>query len=128
MALDHHRRAGQLGLCLAVVGLALGACASGEAGNTATPTKSGGDVEISVSVLAGQVDPPIHREAVGVGQTVHLHVTADRTDQVHVHGIDQLVDITSGKPTEITFEMPTPGVYDIELEQVRIPLVQLEVR
>ena len=81
-----------------------------------------------MTVLAGQVDPPVHREAIRVGQTVHLHVTADRTDQVHVHGIDQLVDIKSGQPMEITFAMPTPGVYDVELEEVRIPLVQLEVR
>jgi hypothetical protein len=111
-----------------VAGLALGACASGEASGTTAPATSGGDAEIAVTVLAGQVDPPLHREEVSVGQVVHLEVTADRTDQVHVHGINELVDITSGQPATITFTMPAPGVYDIELEDVRIPLVQLEVR
>jgi heme/copper-type cytochrome/quinol oxidase subunit 2 len=83
---------------------------------------------IDVTVTDGDVEPPLRRVEVAVGEPVRLRVTADVADEVHIHGIDMSADVAPGEPAVVTFSMPVPGVYDIELEEAGRPLVQLEVR
>jgi hypothetical protein len=122
------RTRARLGIAVASAVLVVSACASEVAGGQDVPVGTGETTHLEVTVSAGRVEPPLHRVELAVGENVELRVTADRTDRVHVHGIDQWSDVSPDQPAVITFAMPDPGVYDIELEDVGIPLLQLEVR
>src|SRR5215218_10144722 len=58
---------------------------------------------------------------------VPLEVTADRTDAVHLHGYDRKVDISPGKPAVLEFTADVPGVFEVELEEAGLKLVELQV-
>lgn len=81
---------------------------------------------IEVTVTDGNVDGG-GRHRVPVGETVTLRVTSDVADHVHLHGYDVLVDVAAGETAELTFDATIPGVFEAELEDARIPLVELEV-
>ena len=54
-------------------------------------------------------------------------MTADRADEVHLHGYDRKVDIEPGKPAELEFTADVPGVFEVELEEAGLKLVELQV-
>ena len=58
---------------------------------------------------------------------VRLEVTADRADEVHLHGYDRKVDISPGKPAVLEFTADVPGVFEVELEEAGLKLVELQV-
>lgn len=86
---------------------------------------AGGEV-IAVSVAGGDVEGGGRKE-VALGGTVTLRVTSDVADHVHVHGYDIKQDVGAGETVEITFDATIPGVFEVELEEARIPLVELQV-
>jgi len=55
-------------------------------------------------------------------------VTADRADEVHVHGYDRMVDVEPGKPAVLEFTANLPGVFEVELEEASLKLVELQVQ
>ena len=83
-------------------------------------------VEIEVEVEDGEVDGPGDVE-VQQGERVRLVVEADVTDEVHVHGYDLLADVSPSEPAVIVFRADAPGVFEVELEGARLPLLQLTV-
>jgi hypothetical protein len=127
--------------------LALAACggddSSGTAGATTTtatatttPTTTAGPTTttrpatpvIEVRVAGGKVQGGVRREQVRRGETVVLRVVADVTDHVHLHGYDLMADVAPGKPAEIRFTADLPGVWEVELEDRKQPLLTIEVR
>jgi hypothetical protein len=54
-------------------------------------------------------------------------VTADQTDEVHRHGYDRKVDIAPGRPAVLEFTADVPGVFEVELEEASLKLVELQV-
>jgi hypothetical protein len=127
--------------------LALAACGgddgSGTAGATTTtatatttPTTTAGPTTttrpatpvIEVRVAGGKVQGGVRREQVRRGETVVLRVVADVTDHVHLHGYDLMADVAPGKPAEIRFTADLPGVWEVELEDRKQPLLTIEVR
>jgi hypothetical protein len=127
--------------------LALAACGgddgSGTAGATTTtaaatttPTTTAGPTAttrpatpvIEVRVAGGKVQGGVRREQVRRGETVVLRVVADVTDHVHLHGYDLMADVAPGKPAEIRFTADLPGVWEVELEDRKQPLLTIEVR
>lgn len=109
---------------------------SNAASNGATDTATGNasssptdDVtRLAVAVTEGRVNPPVRRVKLSVGDRVRMRVVADVADEVHVHGADKSVKIEPGIPAVVRFSMTEPGVYEVELEDAALPLVQLEVR
>jgi multidrug efflux pump subunit AcrA (membrane-fusion protein) len=83
-------------------------------------------VEIEVEVEDGQVDGP-GRVTVAQGATIDLEVKSDRADEVHVHGYDLSEDVGPGRPARIVFDATLPGIFEIELEDAGLLLLQLEV-
>lgn len=84
-----------------------------------------GPLEIEVEdgeVVGGPVDL-----SVDLGSTVHVTVTSDVADHVHVHGYDLFFDVAPGEMTEIVFVADVPGIFEVELEDTHTLLMELEV-
>ena len=83
---------------------------------------------IRVTVSGGRVETAERRVRVDRGEQVRLQVEADVADEVHVHGYDLKRPVAPGKPATIEFAADLPGIYEVELEQAKRKLVELEVR
>jgi hypothetical protein len=101
----------------------VGTSTSGRPTTTADPTPV-----IEVRVAGGKVQGGVRRERVETGDTVVLRVIADVADHVHLHGYDIMADVGPGKPAQIRFTADVPGVFEVELEDRKQPLLMLEVR
>ena len=62
-----------------------------------------------------------------MGESVTLKVTSDVADHVHVHGYDLFTDVAAGDPVTIEFSADIPGVFEVELEDSGLLLLELEV-
>jgi len=123
-------RSARWGLVAIVLVATLAACSSGGDGQdqaAATQAGSGGPQTIQVRVTGNQVQTPQRRVKVALGSQVRLEVTADRADEVHLHGYDRKVDAEPGKPAVLQFQADTPGVFEVELEDAGLKLVELQV-
>jgi hypothetical protein len=100
-----------------------GPTTSAEPTTTADPTPV-----IEVRVAGGKVQGGVRRERVQSGETVVLRVVADVADEVHLHGYDRTANVAPGKPAQIRFTADITGVFEVELEQRKQPLLMLEVR
>jgi hypothetical protein len=98
-------------------------------GTTAKPTTTADPTPvIEVRVAGGKVQGGVRRERVQSGETVVLRVVADVADEVHLHGYDRTANVAPGKPAELRFTADITGVFEVELEQRKQPLLMLEVR
>jgi len=96
---------------------------------TAEPTTAADPTPvIEVRVVGGKPQGGVRRERIQSGETVVLRVIADVADEVHLHGYDKSADVAPGKPAQIRFTADIPGVFEVELEQRRQKLLDLEVR
>ncbi len=82
---------------------------------------------IEVTVTEGVVTAP-DRPEVELGSTVLLVVTADITDEVHVHGYDYFLDVEPGGTFELEFVADIPGIFEVEMETSHDLLLELVVR
>jgi hypothetical protein len=124
---------------LLAAGLLTGCASGSDSDDTATSsasalatagaaTAAADVVTVTLTVSDGKVDPATHREKVTLGQTVRLSVSSDTADEVHVHGYDRHTDLEPGQQATDEFVADQPGVFEVELEEAGIQLVQLEVR
>ena len=101
-------------------------------GDGGAPSTTGDEVPgvdgqlIEVRVSGGRVEGG-GRTTVPLGETVILRVTSDVADHVHVHGYDILQDVGAGETVDLTFDATIPGVFEVELEDARISLVELQI-
>jgi heme/copper-type cytochrome/quinol oxidase subunit 2 len=121
------------GLVVLALAAALAACSSGGAGQGGSPAAtskagSGGPQTIRVQVTGSKVQTAERRVKVPLGTQVRLEVTADRADEVHLHGYDRKVDIEPGTPAVLEVTADTPGVFEVELEEAGLKLVELQVQ
>jgi FtsP/CotA-like multicopper oxidase with cupredoxin domain len=61
------------------------------------------------------------------GDRVRILVHADVSDEVHFHGYDLTADVTPDEPARIDFVANAAGVYEVELEDLGEPLIELEI-
>jgi heme/copper-type cytochrome/quinol oxidase subunit 2 len=97
------------------------------AGPPTTPQDGTAQV-IALTVTAGEVSGATGRVLVTLGSQVQLRVTADVPDQVHVHGYDLTEDTVPGQPVTVLFTADIPGVFEVELENAKLPLTRLQVQ
>ena len=74
------------------------------------------------------MSPPTHRVKIEAGQRVRLLVISDTADEVHVHGYDRKVDAQPGSQAVVEFVADQSGLFEVELEDAGLQLVQLAVR
>jgi len=78
-------------------------------------------------VSGGEVVGGAATVAVERGALVELTVTADVSDEVHVHGYNEFGDLAPGESVTVSFLADIPGVFEVELERSGLLLVELEV-
>ena len=131
-------------LVASVLALALAACGGGDDQDQATATTAGpgttaagsattaeaasGAQTVQVTVTGTKVETAERRVKVPLDGKVRLEVTADRADEVHLHGYDRKVDIEPGQPAVLEFTADVPGVFEVELEEAGLKLVELQVQ
>lgn len=94
---------------------------------TLAPTTTMGPMTFEFTVAGGSVDGPDKIEAT-VGEEIVIVVSADVTDEVHLHGYDVFADVTPDTPARLEVVTDIPGIFEMELEGARLVLAELEVR
>ena len=82
---------------------------------------------VTVEVVGGAPVGGHQRVEVDLGSVVALRVTADTSDELHVHGYDILRAVSDGHPVHFAFNAEIPGVFEVELHGSGRLLVLLEV-
>lgn len=139
------RRATILLAAAAVIGTVLGGCGqesatgtpavpitSAPATGTAPSSPSTGQEEpdsrtIRVAVRDGQASGDTGRVEVPLGTLVTVAVTSDVADEIHVHGYDLEEQIPPGGTGSVSFTADIPGVFEVELHETGLQLLQLHV-
>ncbi|HKZ18793.1 MAG TPA: hypothetical protein VJQ57_01645 [Acidimicrobiia bacterium] len=65
--------------------------------------------------------------SVAQGDVVSFEVEADVADEIHVHGFDLLFETVPGEPVVVEFTADATGIFEVELEESRLHLVNIEV-
>jgi heme/copper-type cytochrome/quinol oxidase subunit 2 len=136
-------RSGRRWLVAPLLAVALAACGGGDdnpsaapataapattaAGSATTAAEAGGAQTVRITVTGTKVETAERRVKVPLDGKVRLEVTADRADEVHLHGYDRKVDIAPGRPAVLEFTADVPGVFEVELEEIGLKLVELQV-
>jgi FtsP/CotA-like multicopper oxidase with cupredoxin domain len=102
-----------------------GASTSSEATTTAAGFAG---VLIGATVTGDKVETASRRVRIDRGQKVRIRVQADRAEEVHLHGYDLSADVAPGRPAVIDFTADAPGVFEVELEQAKLKLFELQVQ
>ena len=95
---------------------------------TTTTPKPAGPTTIRILVRGGRVVGGLRRARLEQGDRAVLVVRADVTDHVHLHGYDIMRDVAPGRPARLRFRATIPGRFEVELEDRRLQIAQLEVR
>ena len=97
------------------------------AGSATTAEAAAGAQTVQIAVTGTKVQTAERRVKVPLDGKVRLEGTADRADEVHLHGYDRKVDISPGTPAVLEFTADVPGVFEVELEEAGLKLVELQV-
>lgn len=106
-------------------------CTSSKTGDAAAAQYdadlSEADRTVTVEVVGGAPVGGYQRVEIDLGSVVALRVTADTSDELHVHGYDILREVSDGHPVHFAFTAEIPGVWEVELHGSGRLLVLLEV-
>jgi hypothetical protein len=94
---------------------------------TTTTTPEDQPVRVNVRFQNGEVVGGLVEATVERGSQVVITVRADVTDEAHLHGYDLKTEVAPGQPGRITFRADTAGVFELELEELAVPLAELTV-
>jgi hypothetical protein len=92
-----------------------------------TTTPADQPVRVTVRYENGEVVGGIVRADIEEGSEVVLVVFADVEDEVHVHGYDLMADVTPNQRARITFRADMVGEFEVELEDLGVPIAELTV-
>jgi hypothetical protein len=95
---------------------------------TTTRPRPRGPTTIRIVVRGGRVVGGLRRARLERGERVVLVVRADVSDHVHLHGYDIMRDVSPGRPARLPFRATIPGRFEVELEDRKLQIAQLEVR
>jgi hypothetical protein len=95
--------------------------------STTAPTPT--DDVVTINIVVGPEGVTSARKfIVKRGRDVAVIVQSAIADEVHVHGYDLMADVAPGAPATIEFTADTAGLFEIELEEHKLPIAELEVR
>lgn len=101
---------------------------AGCGGDSEEPAEQSAPETIAITITDDEISPLGERVKVPVGEPFTVEITADREDSLHVHAEpDQNWEFSEGT-TEIEAQIDQPGVYEVELHDPDVVVVQLEVR
>jgi hypothetical protein len=82
---------------------------------------------ISVTVRGGKASGETGRVTVPLGTPLVVSVRSDAADEIHVHGYDRKAKVPAGATASVTFTANIPGVFEVDLEDSKLALLQLQV-
>jgi hypothetical protein len=82
---------------------------------------------ISVTVRGGKASGETGRVTVPLGTPLIVSVRSDAADEIHVHGYDRKAKVPAGATASVAFTANVPGVFEVELEDSKLALLQLHV-
>jgi len=106
--------------------LAAAGCGGSSKGDTTTTT-AGGPTVIEITVEGGKPEGGIAQASVKKGTDVDLTVHSDVADEVHLHGYDLHADVEAGGTAHIEFTADIAGVFEAELENAGLQILELTV-
>lgn len=84
---------------------------------------------LAIEVNGTEVSPEPTQVDLAVGETLSLVITADAGSEVHVHGFGEITEpVTPGLPVTVELTGDDPGVYEVELHDPDLLLLQVAVR
>ena len=83
---------------------------------------------ITIRIKDGKPVGGITRVTVNKPQRVELVVHSDVADEVHVHGYDLHQDVEAGGTARIGFPATIQGVFEAELENRKLQILELTVK
>ena len=83
---------------------------------------------VTLEVADGEVTGDTPLAQLTLGRPVRLEVTSDVADELHVHGVDETVDLVPGETAALEFTPESPGRFEVELHDARRVLTRLQVR
>jgi hypothetical protein len=95
---------------------------------TVPSTTTAGPVTIRVLIKGGKPVGGIQRATVKKGQKVAIVVHSDVADEVHVHGYDLHKDVDAGGTVRIVFPATITGVFEAELEDRKLQIIEFTVK
>lgn len=96
--------------------------------SSSTPDEDSSNETISITITDDEITPLGERFEVEAGEPFLVEVTADRDDALHLHADpEQTWEFTEGT-TEVEARIDQPGVYEVELHDPDVVVLQLEVR
>lgn len=105
--------------------LLLAGCAEESSSN---PDEDSSNETISITVTDDEITPLGERFEVEAGEPFLVEITSDRDDALHLHATpEQTWQFTEGT-TEVEARIDQPGVYEVELHDPDVVVLQLEVR
>lgn len=129
---------GRAAVAIAAGAVVLGAvsgCGQAPEASTSTGAKPGAAAApaaptvhmINIKVRGGKASGDTGRIAVPLGTPVIVSVSSDAADEIHVHGYDRKAKVPAGTTGSVVFTANTAGVFEVELENAKLQLVQLQV-
>lgn len=94
---------------------------------SSAPSTSAGR-RIDITVKGSQVTPKPGMVNIAVGESLTISVTSDHDDELHAHGFEIEQDIKAGQRLEVTVKGAKPGVYEVELHEPELRILQVAVR
>jgi hypothetical protein len=95
---------------------------------TTTTPRPAGPRQIRITFRGGRVIGGLRRARLDRGDRAVLIVRADVADHIHLHGYDIMRDVSPGRPARLPFRATIPGRFEVELEDRRLQIAQIEVR
>lgn len=82
---------------------------------------------ISVKVRGGKASGDTGKVTVPLGSPVIISVSSDVADEIHVHGYERTVKVPAASTASIAFTANKPGTFDVDLDNPKVALLQLQV-
>jgi hypothetical protein len=96
---------------------------------TPTTTAAGPRTQrVRIVYQGGRVIGGIRQVRLERGDRLVLVVASSVSDHVHVHGYDLMREVAPGRPARITLRVTVAGRFEVELEDRKIQIAELDVR
>ena len=87
-----------------------------------------GPTSFRVTARGGRPVGGVQKLEARKGERVRIVVRSDVADHVHLHGYDLLLDVAPDAPAQFVFTADLTGVFELELENRKLLLAEVEVR